>query len=281
MKLFSGRAAENPLYFHAELETPQVKKREMSAVIKKLRNIVKPSKNSAKAWNDFYLSRVYLTDEGSAKNIFNQVQNETKIGPSGVLANIDAVDYITRHKIPGAIVECGVWRGGSVMAMQLRLLEHGDTGRDCFLFDTYAGMTEPTEHDVKLGEHAGKKFEASQKDTHNEWCYASLEDVQSNIGRTGYPSNKCHFIKGDILKTIHETDISEIALLRLDTDWYESTQAEMEFLYPKVVKGGVVILDDYGVWDGARRAVDEYFAKHGPAPLMGRIDQTRRFFVKP
>ena len=201
-----------------------------------------------------------------------------------VSALSDAVKYITQEKIPGAIVECGVWRGGSMMVVAKTLLALGDTSRELYLFDTYEGMTAPTEKDVMFdGTSAAKILEGVEKNegAGNYWCIASLEDVRQNMASTGYPMAKVHFVKGRVEDTIPQPGLEQIALLRLDTDWYESTKHELEQLYPRLVGNGPLIIDDYGHWQGARRAVDEYFAAQPFRPLLYRIDFTGRMLVKP
>lgn len=227
-----------------------------------------------------YCDKILLKDESDKREIMEKVSSLTMTGDLGILANIDAIDYITKNKIKGAIVECGVWKGGSTAAMIYRLLKHNDKSRDIYLFDTFAGMTEPTVEDQKGSLDVVKKFEDSQEDTHNTWCYSPLEEVKTTIAATDYPEKKVQFVKGDVLETIPATPMKDIALLRLDTDWYESTKIELEHFYPKVVKGGVVIIDDYGAWQGARKAADEYFENLGFVPLMQRVDHTRRMFIK-
>jgi hypothetical protein len=191
---------------------------------------------------------------------------------------VDAVRHISQSGIPGAIVECGVWRGGSMMAAALALQEAGDL-RDLYLFDTYAGMTEPTEHDVDhRGGAAGDLYRETLADDHSQWCFASLEDVTTNLTSTAYPPQKCHFIKGDVLETIPAAAPDQIAILRLDTDWYESTRHELTHLFPRLAPGGILIVDDYGHWNGCRQAVDEYFGER--PPFMFAIDYTGRAMVK-
>lgn len=194
----------------------------------------------------------------------------------------ETVDYVTRKNVQGDIVECGVWRGGSAMMMAKSLVRHGDKSRDLYLYDTYEGMSEPTAEDVSLlGSAAQKKYSSTVKDGHSDWCYASLEDVTKNMSSTGYDKDKIHYIKGKVEETIPSTLPERIAVLRLDTDWYESTKHEMEHLYPRLVSGGVLIIDDYGHWQGARKAIDEYFALHGGRPFMHRIDYSGRVLIKP
>ena len=174
-----------------------------------------------------------------------------------------AVTYISANSIPGAIVECGVWRGGSSMMMAGALLKLGDAARELYLFDTFAGMTPPIEKD---GEAAKVVWSQNQKDDVNLFCYAPLEDVQKNLRSTGYAYEKIHFVKGPVEKTIPGTLPDQIALLRLDTDWYESTYHELTHLFPRLAKNGVLIIDDYGHWQGARQAVDQYFREHRIQP---------------
>ena len=193
-----------------------------------------------------------------------------------------SVEYIVVNNISGDIVECGVWRGGSalVVAETLDLLK--DYSRNIYLFDTYQGMTEPTLGiDVSSrGDEAYSIWKERANEDYNTWCYASLEDVKQNMMLSNYPSDKLHFIIGDVLETIIETKIDNLSLLRLDTDWYESTKAELELLYPKLVKNGVLIIDDYGDWQGSKKAVDEYFTVQKVYPLLHRIDNGARIHVK-
>jgi O-methyltransferase len=107
-----------------------------------------------------------------------------------------------------------------------------------------------------------------------------MNDVQTNMKQTNYPFSKIHFVQGKVEQTIPETIPSSIALLRLDTDWYESTYHELVHLFPKLVTGGVLIIDDYGHWQGARKAVDQYFAEQKTPILLNRIDYTGRIAIK-
>jgi O-methyltransferase len=194
-----------------------------------------------------------------------------------------ATGYVVRAGVPGAIVECGVWRGGSSMMAALTLMSKGDTSRELWLYDTFEGMPEPTESDIAAptGASARRDWESAQRGDHNAWCYASVDEVRANMGETRYPQERLHFIKGKVEDTIPGDIPEEIAILRLDTDWYESTRHELEYLFPRLVPGGVLILDDYGYWAGARKAVDEYFAEHGIVMLLSRIDDTGRMGIKP
>jgi O-methyltransferase len=102
-------------------------------------------------------------------------------------------------------------------------------------------------------------------DKTNEWCYCPLDFVKERLNKTGYDQDKLHYIVGDVMETlqIKENIPDKIAILRLDTDWYESSKFELETLYNNVVTGGVIIFDDYYHWDGQRRATDDFFKKRG------------------
>ncbi len=194
-----------------------------------------------------------------------------------------AVDYIVKNKIPGDIVECGVWRGGSMLMVARKLLKAGDNARSLYLFDTFEGMSEPDERDINAVDKksATELLESSNKaDGNNVWCYSSLDDVRSNFSKISYDPSKVFFIKGKVEETLPYPQIGSIALLRLDTDWYESTLHELETLYDKLVPGGVLIIDDYGHWEGCKKAVDEFIEKRRLPIHLIRIDYTGRMAIK-
>lgn len=192
-------------------------------------------------------------------------------------ALVNALNYIVRQGVSGDIVECGVWRGGSMMLAAIILNELGDTSRHLYLYDTFEGMTRPSDRDLT---HFG--FPALQWYKGDRiWCYAPLEEVEANMRTTGYPMEKIHFVKGKIEETIPVIIPETIALLRLDTDWYQSTRHELEQMYPLIPSGGVLMIDDYGHWQGARLAVDEYFTARHERVFLHRIDYTARLIVKP
>ncbi|KUG27283.1 putative o-methyltransferase [hydrocarbon metagenome] len=196
---------------------------------------------------------------------------------------IRAVEYLARYGIPGSFVECGVWKGGSTMAAALALRLYEGTTRDMYLFDTFCGMTEPTDSDVALdGAPAAEEYRRHQTpDGGNTWCQAGLEEVKANMRSTGYPEERLHFIKGPVEETLPQHAPERIALMRLDTDWYASTRHELEHLYPRLVSGGVLIIDDYGHWKGSKQAVDEYIEKNNLRLLLTRMDYSGRLAVKP
>ena len=207
--------------------------------------------------------------------VLGQVLPYTMTSPARIFAVCAAARYVETNNIEGAFVECGVWKGGSSMAAALTF----KTPRPMVLFDTFAGMTAATEHDrhARSGQLASSMFRASEpKDA--LWCYSPLEEVRRNMLSTGYPEAQVTYVKGKVEDTLPAAAPSKIAVLRLDTDWYESTRHELEHLYPRLSPGGVLIIDDYGYWSGARKAVDEYF---GDSLLLNRIDDTGRMAVKP
>lgn len=185
-----------------------------------------------------------------------------------------AAKYVRR--LDGDYVECGVWRGGSSMLAALAL-----DSRTMWLYDTYEGMSEPGPEDVAVtGLNARESWEEIRREDGQTLARASLEDVQANMAGLGIDPSIVRYVKGKVEDTIPSQAPERIALLRLDTDWYASTRHELEHLWPRLVPGGVLIIDDYGHWQGARRAVDEFFAARDDAPLLVRVDYTGRVAIK-
>ena len=217
-----------------------------------------------------------FTDE--EVKIIREVSPYTLTGPERLYALINAVRFVENNNTPGAIVECGVWKGGSMMAVAKTLQHLGVENRQLYLFDTFAGMTQPTGAD---GVKANQKFNDTRiTDTSSTWANAGLEEVKSALHRTSYDRSMIHFVKGPVEETIPDNAPEKIALLRLDTDWYESTRHELEHLYPRLSKHGIIIIDDYGHWPGSRRATDEYIAVHKLPLLLNRIDKGARLAIK-
>ncbi len=214
------------------------------------------------------------------RDILRRIGALTMTSPARQLCLIQAVRHLARQRVEGCIVECGVWRGGSSMAAALTLLQEGDAGRELFLYDTFEGMTEPSEHDrMPDGTTARLRLARDPRRLGEVWAVAGEADVRRHMQSTGYPAGQVHFIKGAVEDTLPaRAPAGPIALLRLDTDWYASTRHELEHLYPRLCRGGLLIIDDYGDWQGARLAVDEYFA--GSGSYLHRIDETGRLVVK-
>lgn len=216
------------------------------------------------------------------KSVFDKVKDFTMTSPERIYTLIEAVKYVESNNIAGDIVECGVWKGGSMMAVAETLKNLKNTSRVLYLYDTFEGMSEPTEHDkTYYGESASALLETDHnKEKNLVWAYSTLEAVQQAMNSTGYPSGNIKYVKGKVEDTIPNIISQKIAVLRLDTDWYESTYHELIYLFPLLVQGGVLILDDYGHWQGARKAVDEYVAKNNIRILLNRIDETGRVAIK-
>jgi hypothetical protein len=192
-----------------------------------------------------------------------------------------ATEYVARYRIPGSIVECGVWRGGAMMVSALTLLSVDENKRDLCLYDTFDGMTAPSEKDVNYDDEPAQGRWARLQGRHfNKWCRATLGEVKRNLLLTGYPQDHMMFVKGRVEDTIPAVIPPQISILRLDTDWYESTYHALSFLFPRLSRNGVLILDDYGCWRGARRAADKYFAENKTQILLNRIDYTERVGMK-
>lgn len=210
--------------------------------------------------------------------LYERVSPYTQTSLERVAALADAVEYVVRRAIPGDFVECGVWRGGSSMAIALTLSRLGMTDRRLWLYDTFGTMPPAGEHDR---DYAGRAMRAGALDPINNSAHAAgltLSEVQSAMASTGYPPGQVTCVEGLVEETIPRSSPDRVALLRLDTDWYESTRHELAELYPRLERGGVLIVDDYGHFAGARKAVDEYFA--GEPILLARIDYTGRIAVK-
>ena len=215
--------------------------------------------------------------------LYERVKQFSMTSLERLYAMYRATEYICKAGIPGSIVECGVWRGGSMMMAALTLQALGDTSRRLLLFDTFEGLPKPNQtEDVDLWGHSAYNEWTRHRltDESSDWAHASIEEVRENLASTGYPPEKIVFIKGMVQNTLPRTSPETIALLRLDTDWYESTVCELNHLYPHLSVGGVLIVDDYGHMRGQRKAVDEYFSSHNVVVLLNRVDYSGRVAIK-
>lgn len=210
------------------------------------------------------------------RRIVSKVKPFTMTSVERIVCLMNAVSYITDNQIAGDIAECGVWRGGSMMTVALTLLARGDTSRKLYLYDTFEGMSAPTEVDKSLD---GISAQKQMDEEDGKWCYASIEDVRQNILSTGYPEANIFLVKGKVEDTIPNTLPANLSVLRLDTDWYESTKHELNHLFPLLAPEGILVIDDYGHWQGARKAVDEYFAEQQRKVYLHRIDYSGRIAV--
>jgi hypothetical protein len=216
--------------------------------------------------------------------IMHVIENDiSMVSIEGLCATLKAATYVSENNIEGDFVECGVWRGGNAIIAAEIFRRHG-LDKKVYLFDTFSGMTEPSDDDRAISddEPAIKMYEKERRPTHNNWCYAPIEEVRENFSKLGLLGDNIVFVKGAVEKTLSlKTNIPDkISILRLDTDWYESTKVELSTLYPKIVSGGCLIIDDYGFWSGSRKATDEYFKELHPRPLLHVTDSSRRIAVK-
>jgi len=183
-------------------------------------------------------------------HIVAKVTAYTLTPPDAVGNLLTAVRYIVENRIPGDIVECGVWRGGSMMAVALLLVSLGIKDRTIWMYDTYSGMPESGEHDFPIDPSLATRKQLLPS-------IPGLEEVRRNMKSTGY--DNLRYVVGRVEETVPRFAPEQISLLRLDTDFYDSTKHELEHLYPRLSAGGVLIIDDYNFWYGSKKATDEYF----------------------
>ena len=200
-------------------------------------------------------------------------------------ALINAIKHVKNQNIEGDFVECGVWKGGNLIIYS-SLNKKYNLQKEIFGYDTFSGMSEPTIHDNNfLNINAKDEWEKNKKSDNINLsfnCYSSLEEVKMNIKlSSGNKSlDNINLIEGKVEDTlkISKNLPEKISILRLDTDWYESTKIELEVLFPKLSKGGILIIDDYGQWKGSRKAVDEFFLNQNV--VMNYIDFSCRMIIK-
>ena len=177
-----------------------------------------------------------------------------------------SIQHVNNKNLEGDFVECGVWKGGNLILFKNMMTKLNITNKSIYAFDTFEGMSKPTDIDVDIRFNKQKAYDVmknSVKDynIHNIHSYYPIEKVRENLINNCNEIENIKLIKGDVLKTllISENIPDKISILRLDTDWYESTKIELEILFPKLVKDGILIIDDYGDYLGCKKAVDDYF----------------------
>jgi O-methyltransferase len=217
--------------------------------------------------------------------VAEKVIPHTRTFASGVEAPwalYQSIEHIVRNKIPGDIVECGVWSGGSMLLAAHALLRFGDTSRRIYLYDTFAGMPRPEAVDTRWdGMPTLPTWEHYQRNGGN-WCHGGAQHhVSRVVNSSGYPADNFVFVEGMVEDTLPAIAPETISLLRLDTDLYRSTRHELVHLYPRLVAGGILIIDDYGAFQGAKLATDQYIAEHKLSLFLSRIDVSVRLAVKP
>ena len=218
--------------------------------------------------------------EEEDKAAFIEINQHTLTDRERIIGLTRAVRYIEQAGIPGDIVECGVWKGGSMMAVARTLLNLGSTERRLYLFDTFEGMTAPTDLDTSQEYGSAKEIWNRRKSEGSSWIRSPLDEVKLNMASVGYPEEHTVYIQGRVEDTLPAAAPESIAILRLDTDWYESTRHEMIHLFPRLQEGGVLILDDYFTWQGSRIAVDEYLEEHGIRIFLAPLSRGASISVK-
>lgn len=211
----------------------------------------------------------------SFRDVYFKSKNYSMVSMDGLYSIFESLKYINKSGVKGDIVECGVWKGGSMMTAALTLNYLNEKGRKLYLFDTFEGMPEPGDTDKKIRTDVLATEMWKEAEYSNGWAKAVLEEVKLNLYKTGYPEEKIIFVKGKVEETIPGVIPENISLLRLDTDWYSSTYHELRYLYPLLSKGGVLIIDDYGSWSGSRDATDKYFRENNINIYMHRVGTTR------
>ena len=202
-------------------------------------------------------------------------------------SNSQIIQYIEKNNIKGCIVECGVHEGQQEVLF-IEELNKINEKRNIYMYDTFTGMVQPTNKDFTLDTtvlyHADKDqtfnyWKFNETDDHNNWCYCSIENVKQNL-ENNYDNSYLHYIKGMTCDTVHN-HTEKIAVLRLDTDWYESSRYEINNLYKFVVPGGIIIIDDYYHWAGQKQAIDEFLLENNINIEMFRHDEKTSYFFKP
>jgi O-methyltransferase len=232
--------------------------------------------------------------DSDSNEIYQKVKDLTLIPPERIISLIQSIKYIEDNNIEGDYVECGVYMGGVGLAIALTLEKfYPDSNRKIWLYDTFSGMSMPNQYDVKQwfdsskgavvdsGKAIDKINRYNITANSSDWTNCSLKEVKNNIfSNTSYSHNNFNFIEGKVQDTIPLHSPDKIALLRLDTDFYESTKHELIHLYPALEIYGILIIDDYGIWSGCQKAVDEYISEKKIKIFLSRIDYSSRAAIK-
>jgi hypothetical protein len=223
-------------------------------------------------------------DEEPAREAIALVEHHTMLSYQRLVTLWQQVRYLDRAGVQGALIECGTWKGGAAALMALAHLRSGAPHRHVHLFDSFEGLPEPDRaHDGEMAvRYAGERASGVLRSIGK--CVGTLEDNRHAVGSiAGYPSVLTHFHVGWFQDTLRipPAGVGDIALLRIDGDWYESTKMCLDALFPKVVSGGVVVIDDYGKWSGCRKAVDEFLAGLPRPLLLNHIDAAGRYLIVP
>lgn len=232
--------------------------------------------------------------EQEARENIELVRSYTMVPYAGLVTLYQQVVFCETQGTPGDFVECGTWNGGAVGLMALGNLKHGSTRRHIHLFDSFKGVPEPDESiDGKkavqqvLSVGGGTKGRLVSVEGFYEKLADGVGTLEANkyLLETivGYDPCFLHYHEGWFQDTLPKVapQIGSIAILRLDGDWYASTKVCLQYLYDRVVGGGFVIIDDYGCYEGCKRAIDEFMKQEGIQVFLNHIDSERRYWIKP
>ena len=209
-----------------------------------------------------------LSNEEFAQ-LYRQIRAYTVCGNSCLFGLYSAVKYVVDRGICGDIVECGVARGGSAALLGLTA-RRLNARRALWLFDTFEGLPPPTTDDPDY--KIAKRYTGA---------YRGDLDQVTELFRRCAMLDQTRFIKGNLQETLTPPELTRIAVLHIDADWYESVKICLEKLYDLVSSGGVIQIDDYGHWRGARKAVDEFLTCRSIDVPLRALDYTGRQLVKP
>ncbi len=232
--------------------------------------------------------------EDEAFEAIQVVSSNTMLTYEPLVTLFEQVIYCEKNNIAGDFVECGVWKGGATGIMALGNLKYGSARRHLHLFDAFQEICQPDEeHDDKAIVSEVKKLAKTKKFATTLQPLTGIYDQFGGPGTLtenkklleqviGYSSDYLHYHVGWFQDTVpvDSKAIDKIAILRLDGDWYQSTKVCLDNLYDRVVKGGVVIIDDYGYSSGCKKAVDEFLAGRKVYPVLNYISDTCRYFLK-
>lgn len=229
--------------------------------------------------NENYIAEVSTKESA----ILNEIKDYTMTSIPSQWCLMQSINHVIRNNVEGSFVECGIFRGGNIILMS-KLLEEHKVEKKIFAFDTFQGMPLPEKIDFDLrGNSSIDKFTKLQnfESEGSQWCHCDIENVKNNIKKfnVNYLQN-VNFIKGKVEKTLLDFKNlpKKISLLRLDTDFYSSTKVELNILFPLLEKNGILIVDDYGHFMGAKKAVDEFF--YEKKVWFHRVDYSTRLLIK-
>lgn len=201
----------------------------------------------------------------------------TMVGCPRLINAYQLARRIDRDRVPGAIVECGVWKGGCAAMMAV-----GSKDRPIWLFDSFEGLPEPTPSDGPLALDFANNINRGELKSIRR-CEGTVDHVNKLFfSILKVKKDRVHTVKGWFQDTLYpeKEKIGPIALLRLDGDWYESTKICLNELYDQVVCGGYVIIDDYFYWEGCKKAVDEFLETRNINSSLVQIDESGVYFIK-